>query len=149
LPQSPTKQARDFSPLLRQFSVQTFNLSSSVIAPFPNNHKYSTIQVSQLVASVSDGCSALRVGDVVIEKVTSDEADNAPGNSDGSTTNDFVIAAGCRSVQLRAERDDSRNGRVYTITLLLREAADWRQHDAPRLNIHLTVTVRVGHGLRS
>ncbi len=115
---------RYFALLLRQFSVHIFNLSSSVIAPFPNNLKYSTIQVSQLVASVSDGCSALRIGDVVIEKVTSDEADNAPGNSDGNTTNDIVSAAGCRSVQLRAERDDSRNGRVYTITPLLREAGD-------------------------
>jgi VCBS repeat-containing protein len=99
------------------------NLSSVIFAPFPNNHRYATIQVSQLVASVSDNCSTLAVGNVVIEKVTSDEVDNAPGDSDGNTVNDIVIAANCRSVQLRAERDGNRNGRVYTITLRLRDAA--------------------------
>jgi len=99
------------------------NLSSAVIAPFPNNHRYTTIRVSQLVASVSDNCSTPAVSDVVIEKVTSDEVDNAPGDSDGNTTNDIVIGGDCKSVQLRAERDGNRNGRVYTITLRLRDAA--------------------------
>jgi hypothetical protein len=76
------------------------------------------------VASVSDGCSSsLSINDVVIEKVTSDEPDNAPGSSDGNTINDIVIASDCKSVQLRTERDDTKNGRVYVITLRIRDAA--------------------------
>ncbi len=76
-----------------------------------------------MVASVSDNCSALGISNVVIEKVTSDEVDNAPGNSDGNTVNDLEIAEDCKSVYLRRERDTNRNGRVYTITLRLRDAA--------------------------
>jgi hypothetical protein len=52
---------------------------------------------------------------VVILKVTSDEADNAPGNADGNTTNDIKIAANCKSVDLRSERMEGGNGRVYTV----------------------------------
>ena len=59
---------------------------------------------------------------VVIEKVTSDEVDNNSGGSDGNTINDIVIAANCKSVQLRAERDSSLNGRVYTITFHVRNS---------------------------
>jgi len=80
--------------------------------------------MSQMVASVSDGCSTgLGLNDVVIEKVTSDEPDNAPGDADGNTTNDIVIAADCKSVQLRAERDETKNGRVYVVTLRVKDAA--------------------------
>ena len=53
---------------------------------------------------------------VVIASVTSDELDNNPGGADGNTVNDIVIAADCKSVQLRAERDGNLDGRVYTIT---------------------------------
>ena len=53
-----------------------------------------------MVQSVSDNCTALSVGDVRIARVTSDEAENEPGDSDGNTTNDIVIGADCRSVQL-------------------------------------------------
>lgn len=52
--------------------------------------------------SVSDNCSSLSVGDVVIEKAPSDEPDNAPGPLDGNTTNDIVIAGDCKSAQLRS-----------------------------------------------
>jgi hypothetical protein len=37
----------------------------------------------------------------------------------GDTTNDIVIAPDCRSVQLRAERAGTSDGRVYAITLRL------------------------------
>jgi hypothetical protein len=36
---------------------------------------------------------------------------------------DIVIAANCKSVQLRAERDTNLNGRVYTINLKVTDAA--------------------------
>ena len=48
---------------------------------------------------------------------TSDELENAPGPSDGNTLNDIVILSDCKSVQLRAERDGTLDGRVYLVTL--------------------------------
>jgi len=83
----------------------------------PPNHEYHAVTVAQMVKNVSDNCSTLSIGDVVIEKVTSDEPDN--GLDDGNTTNDIVIAPDCRSVRLRAERVETNDGRVYTITLRL------------------------------
>ncbi|HMF56097.1 MAG TPA: DUF5011 domain-containing protein, partial [Pyrinomonadaceae bacterium] len=82
---------------------------------WPPNHKYETFNVTDFVASVSDSCNTtISVSSVVISKVTSDETEN--GNGDGNTLNDIVIAPGCKSVQLRSERDGGGNGRVYTIT---------------------------------
>ncbi|HEY8833146.1 MAG TPA: hypothetical protein VIM21_11650 [Gemmatimonadaceae bacterium] len=46
--------------------------------------------------------------------VSSDEAEDDPGGSDGNTLNDIEIA-GETTLRLRAERDDALNGRVYTI----------------------------------
>ena len=91
---------------------------------WPPNHSYRTVTMSQMVASVSDGCNtSLGINSVVIEKVTSDEPDDAAGDADGNTTNDIAIAADCRSVQLRAERDETKNGRVYVVTLRVRDAS--------------------------
>jgi uncharacterized repeat protein (TIGR01451 family) len=82
------------------------------------NHKYHTVTVAQMVESVRDNCP-ISIDDVVIELVTSDEPDDALG--EGNTIDDVVIGADCRSVQLRAERDGTGDGRVYTVTLLLRD----------------------------
>jgi hypothetical protein len=57
---------------------------------------------------------------VVITQVTSDEPEIGVGDG---TTNDIVIAADCRSVQVRAERINDRNGRVYTVTLRVKDAS--------------------------
>src|SRR5262245_15702833 len=89
------------------------------ISLWPPNHEYHAVTVAQMAESVSDNCSTLSIGDVVIEKVTSDEPDN--GLDDGNTINDIVIGADCRSVRLRAERAETNDGRVYTITLRLRD----------------------------
>jgi uncharacterized repeat protein (TIGR01451 family) len=86
---------------------------------WPPNHKYQTVTVAQMVQSVTDNCP-ISVDAVVIEKVTSDEPGNALG--DGNTIDDIVIGANCRSVQLRAERAGPGDGRVYTITLRLRDS---------------------------
>jgi hypothetical protein len=80
---------------------------------WPPNHSYHTFTASNFISSVSDNCDSVSVNDVYITKVTSDETENAAGS--GSTLNDIVIAANCKSVQLRAERINSGNGRVYTI----------------------------------
>ena len=103
---------------------------------WPPSHLYRTINVNDLVTSVTDNCdSSIGVDDVVITSVSSDEAEN--GNSDGNTTNDIVIAGDCKSVQLRAERMGSGNGRVYVITLKVTDSEG---------NISTaTVTVTVPH----
>ena len=87
------------------------------------NHKYATFTMGQMVQTVSDNCSNLSVNDVMIEKVTSDEPDDVTGDSDGETSDDILIAADCTSVQLRAERNEQQNGRVYVITLRLRDGS--------------------------
>lgn len=96
-------------------TAPVITLNGQAPSMWPPNHKYETFQVTDFVTSVTDSCgTSLGVGDVVISKVTSDELENSGG--DGSTLNDIVIAADCRSVQLRAERVGGGNGRVYTIT---------------------------------
>jgi uncharacterized repeat protein (TIGR01451 family) len=89
------------------------------ISLWPPNHKYQTVTVAQMVQSVTDNCP-ISVDAVVIEKVTSDESGNALG--DGNTIDDILIGADCRSVQLRAERAGPGDGRVYTITLRVRDS---------------------------
>jgi hypothetical protein len=58
---------------------------------------------------------------VYITKITSDEAENGPGS--GNTLNDIVIAADCKTAQLRAERESGSDGRVYTIYFKVKDAA--------------------------
>ena len=100
----------------------TITLNGNVITLWPPNHKYETVQVSNLVASASDNCDAtIGLSSVYISKVTSDEAEN--GNGDGNTSNDIVIAANCKSVQLRSEREGGGNGRVYTIIFKVRDVS--------------------------
>jgi uncharacterized repeat protein (TIGR01451 family) len=88
-------------------------LNGQTPSMWPPNHKYQTFLVTNFVTGVTDNCGAIPVSSVVITKVTSDETEN--GNGDGNTSNDIVIAADCKSIQLRSERDGGGNGRVYTI----------------------------------
>ena len=103
-------------------TAPVITLNATPIMLWPPNHQYRTITMADIVASATDGCDAsIDAGDVVIAQVTSDETEN--GNGDGNTLNDIVIAANCRSVQLRAERNGGGNGRVYTVTVRVRDAA--------------------------
>jgi hypothetical protein len=72
-----------------------------------------------MVQSVSDNYP-ISINDVVIEQAPSDEPDDDLG--DGETIGDIAIGADCRSVQLRAERAGTGDGRVYTVILLLRDS---------------------------
>jgi len=86
------------------------------------NHSYHTFTLANLVASASDQCDAsVDITDVVISQVTSDEVENS--NGDGNTLNDIVIAPDCKSVQVRAERDGGGDGRVYNITLKVKDSS--------------------------
>jgi hypothetical protein len=108
--------------MVRDTIAPAITLNSYAPSMWPPNHKYTTFQLTQFVTGASDGCSTgLGIDDVVIEKVTSDETEN--GNGDGNTSNDIVIAANCKSVQLRSERDGGGNGRVYTITFRATDAS--------------------------
>jgi hypothetical protein len=103
---------------------QPFTISGQTILLATPNGSYQTIAVSDLIASASDGCdSAVNIAGVTISQVSSDEPQNAAGNSDGNTVNDVVIAANCKSVQVRVERNSSRNGRVYAVNFKVRDAA--------------------------
>jgi hypothetical protein len=99
----------------------TITVNGQTLSLWPPNHKYSTFQVTNFVTGVTDNCGTIPVSNVVITKVTSDEFENSAG--DGNTFNDIVIAADCKSVQLRAERDGGDNGRVYTIFFSVKDAA--------------------------
>lgn len=99
----------------------TITFNGQTPSMWPPNHNYRTFTAADFISSVSDNCDALTVNDVYITKATSDEAVNAPGS--GTTANDIVIASNCKSVQLRAERIQSGNGRVYTIYFKLRDSS--------------------------
>lgn len=99
----------------------TITLNGQTKTLWPPNHNYHTFNVTDFVTGVADNCGTAGINNVVIAQVTSDESEN--GNGDGNTNNDIVIAANCKSVQLRAERQGSGNGRVYKILFRVRDAA--------------------------
>jgi len=100
----------------------TITMNGQTPSMWPPNHAYHTFNVTDFVTSASDNCDAsVNVGSVYITSVTSDEAEN--GNGSGNTVNDIVIAANCKSVQLRAERDAGGDGRVYTIHFKVKDSS--------------------------
>jgi uncharacterized repeat protein (TIGR01451 family) len=100
----------------------TIVLTSGTITLSPPNHSYHTLTIANLVASVADSCDpSVDINDVVISQATSDEIEN--GNGDGNTSNDIVIAPDCKSLQLRAERQGGGDGRVYKVTLKVRDSS--------------------------
>jgi hypothetical protein len=102
--------------------VITLNGSTPVL--WSPDHKYQSFAVTDFVTSATDSCNtSLDIADVVISRVTSDEVENSGSVGDGNTLNDIVIAADCRSVQLRAERDGNGDGRVYTITFKVTDSS--------------------------
>ncbi len=99
-------------------------LAAGPIELWPPNHAYHTIGLASIVTGASDLCD-LDVGadDVVTSSAHSDEVEDATGGGDGHTKNDILIAGDCRSVDLRAERQGSGNGRVYTLDLAVADAS--------------------------
>ena len=111
-----------FSVTVKDVTGPVITTNGQTIELWPPNHKYRTVRVTDLVTSVSDLCDpSVGLGSVRIATVTSDEPNNSGG--DGNTTNDIVIAADCKSVQLRSERMGGGNGRVYTITFKVTDAS--------------------------
>jgi hypothetical protein len=103
---------------------QSFLLDGRTVVLLPTLGQYQTFTIADFIAALAPDCDAnLDLGDVVIDLVTSDEVDNAPGGSDGNTVNDISLASDCRSVRLRVERDSGGNGRVYTVRVRVRDAS--------------------------
>ncbi|MFZ0063073.1 MAG: hypothetical protein WAL47_13665, partial [Pyrinomonadaceae bacterium] len=97
-------------------------LHTTEIKLWPPNHRYHSFTVSDFVLSASDaGDPGVNLSSVYILKVTSDEVAKADGG--GNTLKDILVAADCKSVQVRAERSSSGDGRVYTITFKVRDAS--------------------------
>jgi len=99
------------------------NFNGQTPSMWPPNHNYQTFTPANFISSVSDNCGGVSVSDVYITKATSDEAEDSPVLGDGTTLNDIVIAADCKSVQVRAERVNNGNGRVYTIYFKLKDSS--------------------------
>jgi hypothetical protein len=88
----------------------TLDVSVTPALLFPPNHKYVNVEATVTASDDFDTAPA-----VTLVSVTSNEPDNAPGGSDGNTTDDRVVVDD-DSFRLRAERDETGTGRVYTIT---------------------------------
>lgn len=112
----------NFTVTVKDATGPVITTNGQTIELWPPNHKYKTINITDLVVSASDLCDpAVNLSSVRIARVTSDEPNNSGG--DGNTTNDIVIATDCKSVQLRSERMGNGNGRVYTITFKVTDAS--------------------------
>jgi hypothetical protein len=99
-------------------------VSEDPLVLWPPSHRYERIRVVDLVDAVLDeGDPDVTIDDVVIVRVTSDEPDDADGDGDGSTVDDVVLGAGCRVADLRAERQEAGNGRVYVVELAVTDAS--------------------------
>jgi hypothetical protein len=111
-----------FNVTVKDVTSPVITLNGQTIELWPPNHKYKTIKVTDFVTSASDLCDpGVNINSVKIAKVTSDEPNNSAG--DGNTTNDIVIAADCKSVQVRSERKGNADGRVYTITFKVTDSS--------------------------
>lgn len=88
---------------------------SDPVVLWPPNSKYVSFSLDDLILSVSDNCTDLEIGDINIPMATSDEPEDVKGGGDGHTSDDIVIAGGCKTVEVRVERQGKSNGRVYTI----------------------------------
>ncbi len=93
----------------------TLTTDGEVVTLWPPNHKYHTFDMRDFVTAIGDNCADLSADDIYVSSVTSDEPENDKG--DGNTLNDMVIGDDCQTVALRAERQGTSNGRVYTITV--------------------------------
>lgn len=102
----------------------TITVNSESTAFWAPNHDYRTVSLADLDIEVGDACDqTLTPADVVIVSVTSDEDENAPDDGDGDTFEDMVIGESCNTLNLRAERVGSGNGRVYTLHLALMDGS--------------------------
>ena len=113
----------NFKVTVKDVEPPVITTTATPIELWPPNHRYETFGVTDLVVSARDLCdTSVNVDDVVITSATSDEPEN--GNGDGDTSDDIIVFGNdCQSVRLRSERMGGGNGRVYTITFKVADAA--------------------------
>jgi hypothetical protein len=90
---------------------------------WPPNHKYVKKTLDDCGIEIDDQCQGmidLADASPLITCVTSDEVENDGG--DGNTTEDMVIV-NATTVELRAERSGSQDGRVYQIHFQVSDAS--------------------------
>ena len=73
----------------------------------PNHHMFDVVAT----VTARDACGPPILA---LASLTSNEADNAPGTSDGETTGDIQPGVDDFHFKLRAERDSTGSGRIYT-----------------------------------
>jgi hypothetical protein len=88
----------------------TIDVSLSPDSLWAPKHEYVSVQATIAAADDFDPSPA-----VTLVSATSNEPDDAPGDADGNTTED-VLVLDDDTLRLRAERDETRSGRVYTVT---------------------------------
>ncbi|HZH13106.1 MAG TPA: HYR domain-containing protein, partial [Archangium sp.] len=129
------------------FSVQVSGASPST-PPTPGadlgtelwapNHKYeyAPLLLSECAAPATDACGKPlpleKYGRIL--RVTSDEVEDANGNGDGRTCEDMVIVSPT-SVKLRAEREGTGNGRVYTLHYVVTNDAGVSTQSSCRVHV--------------
>ena len=118
-----------------QNSAPSITVANNNISMWPPNHKYQNFTMNDFSVSASSGCDGNLTNSVTIVNVTSDELDDNPGGGDGNTTNDIVIAADCKSVQLRRERDGALDGRVYVVTFQVTDSVGNTATATARVNV--------------
>lgn len=87
------------------------------------NHKYHTVSLADCGIAINDTCDGaltLASAGAAITCVTSDELENSKG--DGNTLNDIIIVD-ATTIQVRAERDGTGDGRVYKIGFSVKDTA--------------------------
>jgi len=107
-------QASDHDALVARYCADTTPPTLSVTASpnvlRPPNHDYRTVTTTITKSDDSGGTPT-----VAFVSATSNEPDNAPGGADGNTVND-VVKVNDTTFRLRAERDETGAGRIYTLT---------------------------------
>jgi hypothetical protein len=96
------------------------SVSNSFASIWPPNHRMVGLDLS---VTASDGCAGGPIstaGACRVTNITSNEAINA--NGDGDTDPDWIIPASGLNASVRAERQGGGGGRIYTISVVCRDA---------------------------
>ncbi len=112
-------------------------ISSVTASPnilWPPNHKMVPVRVS---VTVTDACDANIANKCKIVSVTSNEPVNALG--DGNTEPDYQIT-GNLTLNLRAERSGTGNGRIYTVSVACTDASGNSSTRAVKVTVPHNVT---------
>jgi len=104
--------------------------TSRDVVLWPADGSLQEISLMDCANFLVDACTGREIplkDHAVITKISSDEKEDAPGPSDGSTLGDMVIKKPWLAL-LRAERDTNKDGRVYVIYYT---ASDLSGHTTP------------------